>query len=102
MLMREDGHLVGSVTGGCVYRGQREPSLQGLYFYADYGSGRIWALRHEDGAVTDHGEVYDGSPPMHISSFGVDEAGELYVCTFDRQDVRGSRGRIHRIAPAAP
>jgi glucose/arabinose dehydrogenase len=91
-----------SVTGGFVYRGQLEPTLQGLYFYADYGSGRIWALRHEDGAVTAHGQVHHGSPPMHVSSFGEDESGELYVCTFDRQDARGSRGRIHRIAAAGP
>ena len=33
-----------SVTGGLVYRGSAIPSLYGSYFYADFVSGRFWAL----------------------------------------------------------
>jgi uncharacterized repeat protein (TIGR03806 family) len=33
-----------SVTGGLVYRGSVIPSLYGSYFYADFVSGRFWAL----------------------------------------------------------
>src|SRR5262249_3688436 len=43
-------HDVGkSITGGAVYRGQAFPELVGLYLYADYVRGKIWALRY-DGA----------------------------------------------------
>lgn len=70
-----------SVTGGFVYRGNAYPHAQGAYFFADFGSGRIWSL--------------DWSPPLGwrqtelantgvmISSFGEDEAGEHWVVSLD-------------------
>ncbi len=36
-----------SLTGGIVYRGDQLPQLTGAYVYADYSTGKIWALRHE-------------------------------------------------------
>lgn len=63
-----------SVTGGYVYRGGQIPALQGVYLYADYCSGRVWALRsgeHEPVQVLESG--------LNVSSFGEDEAGELYL-----------------------
>jgi len=38
---REEGI---SVTGGVVYTGRAVPALVGQYVFADYGSGRLWAL----------------------------------------------------------
>lgn len=66
-----------SVTGGYVYRGTQFPVLQGLYFYGDYCSGRIWTLR-PNGKGGWQGEVALDSG-LAISSFGEDEIGELYV-----------------------
>ncbi len=69
-----------SVTGGYVYRGRALPDLVGWYVYADYGSGRIWALRKNGNAV-DNRLLVDSD--IMISSFGVDEADELYLCAHD-------------------
>ena len=70
-----------SVTGGHVYRGRRIPSLYGAYLYGDFCSGKIWALRHDGAAVTEHMEIADTG--LSISSFGEDASGEVYVLTFE-------------------
>jgi glucose/arabinose dehydrogenase len=66
-----------SVTGGYVYRGHALPDLVGWYVYADYGSGNVWALRMENGKAVNrlltHADIL-------ISTFGVDENDELYLC----------------------
>ncbi|MDW8351073.1 MAG: PQQ-dependent sugar dehydrogenase [Anaerolineae bacterium] len=66
-----------SVTGGYVYRGSALPSLVGAYIYGDFCSGLIWTLR-PNGDGRWRNEVLF-STPYNISSFGEDEAGELYV-----------------------
>ena len=66
-----------SVTGGYVYRGRSLPDLVGWYVYADYGSGRVWALRMENGKAVNRLLVESG---LLISTFGVDENDELYIC----------------------
>jgi uncharacterized repeat protein (TIGR03806 family) len=63
-------HSVGiSVTGGRVSRGQRLSQLYGAYLYADYGSGRVWALRHTGTNVTQNTVILTDSG---ISAFGID------------------------------
>ena len=81
-----------SVTGGFVYRGAADPVLAGGYVFGDYCSGRIWVV---DGAAASPATptlVRDAtaSPNLAISSFGEDDAGELYVT-----DLGG--GRVYRI-----
>lgn len=75
----EYDHQVGkSITGGFVYRGSRLPELQGLYLYADFISGKIWALKFDEtiGKVTKNlGIATTGFP---VLAFGEDEAGEVY------------------------
>ena len=81
-----------AVTGGYVYRGTAFPTLVGAYFYADYCNGRIFALdaaRATRQAVSER-RVLDTE--ISISSFGEDEAGELYVV--------GLGGTIHRLLAA--
>ncbi|MHC5025257.1 MAG: PQQ-dependent sugar dehydrogenase [Planctomycetota bacterium] len=86
-----------SVTGGYVYRGAAIPALQGVYLYADYQSGRLWGLRYEDGSVTANEEIIREYDRRHVTSFGEDTAGEVYVVTFDRQDARGTSGKVFRL-----
>ena len=80
----EYGHDVGrSVTGGFVYRGSAYPALQGRYFYADFGSGIIWSIT-KTGSNPDTWSTprLELDTDLNISSFGQDDAGELYVVDY--------------------
>jgi len=78
----EYSHSLGNaITGGFVYRGSSLSNLIGKYLYADYGSGRIWALEFQDGTAVNNTLLYDAS--FSIPSFGVDSNNELYICAFD-------------------
>jgi glucose/arabinose dehydrogenase len=75
----EYDHRVGkSITGGYVYRGKRLSELNGLYLYADFVAGKIWALDYDEdnGKVRRNLRVIDGGLP--VLAFGEDEAGEVY------------------------
>jgi glucose/arabinose dehydrogenase len=66
-----------SVTGGYVYRGAALRAWQGVYIYADYCSGEVFGLvQHADGNWESR-LLYDTS--FQITSFGLDEAGEIYL-----------------------
>ena len=89
--LAEYGHDLGcSVTGGVVYRGAELPWLDGAYLFADYCSGRVWALEQFDGAwqMRELAQL-----DALIASFGVNAAGEVYLLTFD--------GPILRLSAAA-
>lgn len=70
-----------SITGGFVYHGSAIPELEGLYIYADFASGRIWSLDISDSENPINTELIKA--PFPISSFGIDENEELYICSFD-------------------
>ena len=65
-----------SVTGGAVYRGPDLPELWGAYVFADYGSGRVWALM--DGEAV----LLSTAGSSSITSFGEDAQGRLYLTSF--------------------
>jgi hypothetical protein len=78
----EYSHDLGSaVIGGFVYRGLRLANLTGLYIYGDYGSGRIWALSYNEAVEPVNQELVDTD--LLLSSFGVDEENELYMCALN-------------------
>lgn len=66
-----------SVTGGVVYRGSRLPEMQGVYLYADYCTGRVWGLARDHQGNWLEAPLFDNAG--RISSFGEDEAGEVYL-----------------------
>jgi glucose/arabinose dehydrogenase len=68
-----------SVTGGVVYRGTQFPELDGAYLYADFASGKIWSLRFVEGVWVN--TLFEDTE-LAVSSFGEDEAGEVYVVDF--------------------
>ena len=84
-------HSLGlSITGGHVYRGQKFEELKGLYFYADYVSGNLWSLRKTE--ENKYESTLVRRTGRSIASFGEDQNGEVYACSFD--------GYIYRVAPS--
>ena len=63
-----------SVTGGIVYRGARIPALVGQYLFADFVSGRIWALNPDGVNPVAADRVQLLATDGGISSFGLDPA----------------------------
>ena len=66
-----------SVTGGYVYRGTQFAALNGVYFYADYCRGSLWATWPSASGAWSTAKLLDTG--QTVSSFGEDQAGELYV-----------------------
>lgn len=81
-----------SLTGGYVYRGSKFPELYEKYLFADFVSGRIWALTYNNSGSADVSLLI--SSRKAISSFGVDDRNEIYICSFD--------GNIYSLAYSDP
>ena len=80
------------MTGGFAYHGSAYPALSGGYVFGDFCSGRIWLISTR--ALTPITPTLvrfaTAAPHLAISSFGEDDAGELYLT-----DLAG--GGIYRI-----
>ncbi len=77
-----DRKLGVSVTGGVVYRGERIPFLSGAYIFADFASGRIFALREN----VSKWESQQIAQDFSISGFGHDPSnGDVLVASLAGQ-----------------
>ncbi len=82
-----------SITGGFVYRGPGNSGMQGMYFYGDYCSGKIWGLKN-DGGTWQSQQLQVTTPAQpHISTWGMDEQGNLYLADY-------AAGVIYRVNQA--
>ena len=73
-----------AIVGGPIYRGVSYVRMQGIYFYADFCSGRIWGLRRS-GDVWENVLLMD--VPFLISGIGEDESGNIYVTDYNRGSI---------------
>jgi len=91
--IREYSHSAGrcSITGGYVYRGTRSSLPVGAYVYGDFCTGEIWQLLPATSGGT---ETLLLDTSLNISSFGEDEAGEIYVV--------GLGGTVDRLTIGTP
>ena len=89
-----------SVTGGYVYRGSQisstNPSIAGKYLFADYVSGRVWALDYNATTREATRELLfkassSSGSSINVSTFGLDINGEMYFAGY------GSSGAIYQI-----
>lgn len=79
-----------SITGGYVSLTSRLPELRGAWIYADYVTGKIWALRHEGTKVTWRDELVDTQ--LQVVSFGRDHNGDVLIIDYPN-------GTLHRLIP---
>lgn len=93
-----------SVSGGYVYRGCAMPDMQGIYFFADFGTSQIWSLVYTgqptppSPALPVTNRTGELNPPgtasiSNISAFGQDAYGEIYICEY-------FGGEVYKIVPA--
>ncbi len=88
-----DGGFLGcSITGGFRYRGSRNPLLQGVYFYGDYCTGRVWGGVEIEGLWTSPAPLVTS---FSIPAFGEGEDGELYLSDLDTNTIY----RLHDTRP---
>ena len=69
-----------SVTGGYRYRGAANPSMRGVYFFADLCTSRLEAGVETSPGVFQRLATRGGVGA--VSAFGEDESGELYMAAF--------------------
>ncbi|MFP6874136.1 MAG: PQQ-dependent sugar dehydrogenase [Verrucomicrobiales bacterium] len=82
-----------SITGGYVYRGAKHPRMQGVYFYVDYYTGDFTGIQSDGAQDWSVKSLLPGV--TSVTTFGEDEAGELYFAT----DSSGSSpNRVFRIS----
>ncbi len=79
-----------SITGGYVYRGAKYPWLQGKYFYADYGGGKVWVADQTSPGVFSSSQLTSTFGANTLASWGEDADGELYL-------VNLSGGTVYRL-----
>ena len=92
-----------AITGGYVVRQAGSPLL-GMYVFADYGSGRVWAI---DAGLLANGQLHTlseateitamidggaGGVVGNVSSFGEGPGGELYIVDY-------SGGKVVQVVP---
>lgn len=68
-----------SITGGYVYRGKQYEELQGVYFFGDFNSGRIWALQKDQESYK---RILIEKTDLNISSFAEGPDGEIYALNY--------------------
>ncbi|HEX4332103.1 MAG TPA: FG-GAP-like repeat-containing protein [Usitatibacter sp.] len=91
------GHTNGnnSIIGGYVYRGRKSRVLNGAYIYGDDGSSNVWIARHQGSTWSSFTFIPSGGLISGLTTFGEDEAGELYAAS-------AGNGTVYALDPAGP
>jgi glucose/arabinose dehydrogenase len=84
-----------ALIGGYRYHGSMIPGLSGKYLYSDNCLGDLYAATESFGGTWTRALLL--STAYSVSSFGEDEAGEIYVC-----DLGGALYRLDPVASPAP
>ena len=66
-----------SIIGGKVYRAKALPEFNGVYLYGDYCQKTVWGLLHKPDGTWQNEMLFQVE--AFITSFGQDEAGDIYL-----------------------
>jgi hypothetical protein len=67
-----------ALIGGVVYRGAKYAGvLAGRYVFGDYITGTVWTMPTPTGSASVAGHL------SSVTSFGTDQAGEVWATTLD-------------------
>ena len=76
-----------SLSGGVVYRGKQFPELAGAYVFGDFGTGRVWAAKHDgaEAGMVARAARYAAarsrrSPPMADGELLITDYGSAVLC----------------------
>ena len=70
-----------SITGGYVYRGDRyREQLRGAYVFGDFETRRVWLYKKGKGKTLQRQRL---GTSIGVTSFGIDDAGEIFAVTYD-------------------
>jgi glucose/arabinose dehydrogenase len=78
-----------AVTGGRFFTGDSTCAFHGLYVFGDFGKGTVWALREQNGIVTDTQKIGNVNT---VNSIDSDAQGRLFAVSM-------STGPSTNIAP---
>jgi glucose/arabinose dehydrogenase len=83
-----------SVTGGFVYHGTQYPDLEAQYLFADYVTGKVWALRPDGERRVSADRVRQIAQVPAVTSFALDpRTGDILLSTLTQG--------LFRLVPAA-
>ena len=70
-----------SLTGGHVYRGDKNSTFYGVYIFGDFNSKLMFGLTKEGNALKTVRQI--GTLPQRLVSFAEDEPGNLYAIGYE-------------------
>ena len=91
------------IIGMGVYRGSEFSGLDGTYFFGDWGSGRLWGTKRDDGGKWQMQELLHTS--LNFTSGNQDEAGDIYMTSAASQygtwnPFESARGSVWKLVSA--
>ncbi len=94
------------VIGLGVYRGKDYPAMDGTYYTADWGSGKVWGLKRDAANKWQMQELLDLDVSLRPTSGGEDEAGNIYLTHATANyggpvdPLTSERGALWKLVPA--
>jgi len=92
------------IIGGYVYRGKQFPAMEGKYIFGDWAFKVFYMDKNAKQQWVKHDCKFEGKEDnkfdFRINSFGVDEAGEIYIVTQNEIGAISPSGVVYKISLA--